>query len=410
MKKIAEKAIRNDSVYDAVVIGLGAVGSFALRALSKSKTNGRYLGVEGFELGHSHGSSHGATRIYRQAYFEHPNYVPWIKYSVSVFQELGVPLLVPSGCLIIEERNMAENSSEMPPYCMSSWEAAQEHSISVDYLNSERIKTQFPQFRHDSERAMVGLLESPATSGMVRCEEAMAAALKECSNIEIWEKTRVLSYECDKDGVVVRLQRGNTPTEIVCRKLLVSAGAWTGSLVPEWSQWLTPTRQLQGWIEVENRSLTEMPSWVWSSSKYPLPCYGLGGDPLSSPNMMKFGIHGRKQSIPDLASNSSKVTTSEISELTEAASWVFSDLLLDSVGLGQGRNMFQKIMPCIYTMTPDSNYLIGEPRKNVFCVAGLSGHGFKVAPALGQMMADYVDGADIADKWGTTFCSSNRFN
>jgi sarcosine oxidase len=71
-------------------------------------------------------------------------------------------------------------------------------------------------------------------------------------------------------------------------------------------------------------------------------------------------------------------------------------------------SFFAEAVPCLYTMTPDKNYLIGSPIPGVFCVAGLSGHGFKMTPALGQMMADYALGFDLKG-WHLDFCSPSRF-
>ena len=86
---------------DAVVIGCGGVGSFALRALARETKN--ILGIERFALNHAKGSSHGQSRIYRRAYFEHPNYVPWVDFSIQEFKKLEndnqVPILIESGVL-----------------------------------------------------------------------------------------------------------------------------------------------------------------------------------------------------------------------------------------------------------------------------------------------------------------------
>ena len=117
-------------MYDAVVVGLGGVGSFALRALSKGKSGGRFLGVERFSRGHVRGSSHGKTRIYRRAYFEHPNYVPWIEYSLSVFRELeqamNVSIMQQCGTLLMQPAESRQQ--QMPPlvasiveFCPRTW-------------------------------------------------------------------------------------------------------------------------------------------------------------------------------------------------------------------------------------------------------------------------------------------------
>ena len=116
--------------------------------------------------------------------------------------------------------------------------------------------------------------------------------------------------------------------------------------------------------------------------------------------------------IENLGSNPSAASPEEVKELGEAARLAFSDELLDGCAGGHSDQRlvnFAKVSPCIYTMTPDGHFLLGEPQKQVFCVAGLSGHGFKMAPTLGQMMADYAFGINVEERWGTTFCSPVRF-
>src|SRR5438874_11798335 len=72
--------------YDIVVCGLGAMGSAALYALARRGR--RVLGIEQFAPGHDRGSSHGATRIIRLAYWEHPSYVPLVRRAFELWRAL----------------------------------------------------------------------------------------------------------------------------------------------------------------------------------------------------------------------------------------------------------------------------------------------------------------------------------
>src|SRR6476659_5381583 len=74
------------ATYDAIVLGTGGVGSAALFHLARR--GARVLGIDRFAPGHDRGSSHGQTRLIRQAYFEHPDYVPMVLRAFDLWHEL----------------------------------------------------------------------------------------------------------------------------------------------------------------------------------------------------------------------------------------------------------------------------------------------------------------------------------
>src|SRR5579864_5526577 len=89
--------------YDAVVVGLGAMGSATAWALARRGV--RVLGIDQFAPGHTAGSSHGESRIIRQLYFEHPLYVPILRQAYALWAELegeaGLQLLCLGGGLTL---------------------------------------------------------------------------------------------------------------------------------------------------------------------------------------------------------------------------------------------------------------------------------------------------------------------
>jgi sarcosine oxidase len=184
------------TMWDAVVIGLGGVGSFALRALSQKKNSLaaadklNLLGLESFTRGHSLGSSHGGSRVYRHAYFEHPNYVPLLHYSTKEFRKLqeytGVKLLEECGTVIVEE----EKDGPIISGCL---ESSRQHGIPVERLSSEELKQRYPQFIFETN--MVGLLERGG--GFVRPERAIQSALQEAEaeGATIYEQVKVQSMK-----------------------------------------------------------------------------------------------------------------------------------------------------------------------------------------------------------------------
>jgi sarcosine oxidase len=415
-------------MYDAVVIGVGGVGSFALRALAKQHQSGCFLGIERFSRGHLRGSSHGKTRIYRRAYFEHPSYVPWIEFSLSTFRQLeltrNLSLMQECGTLLMQT---SDSSRQMPPLLQASWNSAQQHGIPVEYLSPAELSERYSQFQYQKTsptESTVGLLEP--TGGFLRPELAQEAALQEAEasgSVTIMENTTVLNFQeisglsptfielkIHTDGI-------SEPETIQTRRLLVCMGAWTGQLLPSWAPFLSVTRQLQGWIDISSSRTTKdkhlfgyehMPTWVMDTPAWPKPLYGVpcDSDDPHCKHWLKVGVHGRNHVLEDPSKNPEQVSLAEKSELRSASTHAFS---LDGQRQG-GNSGFVDIKPCMYTMTPDSNFLIGVPDgfKNVFGVAGLSGHGFKVTPALGQMMADFVLEKDM-QAWKLEFCSPSRF-
>ena len=531
----------SSSWYDAIVVGLGGVGSFALRGLARHGTGGHFLGLEQYRVcpednssgssnySNPHGSSHGKSRIYRQAYFEHPNYIPWLRYSVSEFHVLQdqylqqqqqtklenktnknhhhprnnddsinnckSPLLQECGTLIMEPCSSAQ-------YCQASLKSAKQHDISVEQLNDSDLRERFPQFNYDNVgEPMTGIYEP--NGGFVRPEKVLEAALLEAQQqpqprtttgdlgiggkVEIWQEATVLSWtylpetttsqgkplmevhieqkttttasttttvleeedaeqKQEEENVVVETHVVTTPC------LLVAAGAWTGHLLPTWAPYLKPHRQLQGWIDetspANNNSdnddnlfgFAHMPTCVMVTPSYPLHIYGVPADMASEDGNnscgVKVGIHGRTDFIANPSQNNSKmVSPTERQELNHAAqasvhpsAWrrhhnktkkmttmTTSTAASNGVSAASGDCSVHNIVPCMYTMTPDWHFLIGSPHPGVFAIAGLSGHGFKQVPALGQMMVHHALGMNLVEQQDLSlsdweFCSPTRFN
>lgn len=392
--------------WDAVVIGLGGVGSFALSALSKQSS--RVLGIERFVRGHDRGSSHGASRIYRQAYFEHPNYVPRIQYSIQEFQRLerihNIKLMQECGTLILDEPN-----GTVIPACLKS---ASQHGINVEKLSNDQLQERYPQFQCGN--ATVGLLEPGG--GFVRPEQAIKAALADAESrgATIWEETTVHSFgeieSSDGETIVeVVMERNNGTRQVVtCKSVIISAGSWAAELIPSWGNKLQVTRQFQAWVDVstaENPELyhpSNMPTWYMCTPKSRLPIYGIPADPESKqPAWIKVGLHLRTDVVDP---NNAPATLNDV-ELREA-----SDACRIAIRNG-GEMTLVSTKPCLYTMSPDEHFIIGPPKgsRRTYAVAGLSGHGFKMTPALGQMMADWALQQETTH-WKTDFVSPSRFD
>jgi sarcosine oxidase len=399
-------------MWDTVVLGLGGIGSFALRAVSKETKN--VLGIERFARAHSKGSSHGQSRIYRKAYFENPDYVPWINFSLKEFLKLqtetNTSIVNECGMLLVEE----EAKGELLEVSLAS---AKRHNVPIECLGVGELRERFPQFRYSE--GMVGVFEPGA--GFLRPERAIRAALQQAEENEatIWENTVVKSLQeipSDASGkishVEILVQHYNGEEELILAKsVLVAAGSWTSEIIPSFAPHLRVIRQLQTWVDVsslDHSSIYDsgnMPCFAISTPEWPLALYGIPVDSQCDGERyrtsIKFGIHGRNQ-IVDPNLNPPSVSHAELEEIKGAGRSFLNSRIGDLT--------IKDTVPCMYTMTKDQDFIVGVPEgyEKVCVVGGLSGHGFKMSPALGQILADFALERDLKP-WNGDFCSPARF-
>src|SRR5438105_927942 len=222
--------------YDAIVIGLGGMGSAAARELARR--GARVLGLEQFGLGHDQGSSHGHTRIIRQAYYEHPDYVPLVRRAYERWYDLeqrtGRHLLTECPCLSIG-----------PPdsrLITGVQESADRHRLSIEDLSADDLHRRYPAFRFDD--GYVGVLER--TAGFLYVDDCVAAHAREAVRLgaELRENEPVLSWEAGASGVGVQTAKGR----YAAGRLVLTAGPWAGRLLRQWGRPLTVMRQVPQWF------------------------------------------------------------------------------------------------------------------------------------------------------------------
>jgi sarcosine oxidase len=501
-------------LYDAIVIGLGGVGSFALRSLSKGKigrnkgnigsSGSRFLGIERYTIGHDLGSSHGHTRLFRHAYFEHPNYVPLCIKSTKMFQELSnwrlninlnndnkidkhnqkqkdeklIPLLEHCGVLVLSDGGVNGQSYDIIDRCANS---ATKFNIPIKIMNSNELQNEYGNSfcitdqnnNKNNNSSLKGLLEPDA--GFVRSELAIQYAIYDAlydhdhhdnkdsnennennnngnksntdiiENVEVTNISSVGNSEDDNNSSTqkeIYLVETSDGCKYKTKGVIVTAGAWTSKLIPELNPYLKVTRQIQAWFELptdkdddsnnnndNNTTTTTQPpsvGWFLDRDKDKLPLYGIPPDPLSNDRrvLSKIGLHGRDDVInPD--DDRTQVTKEEIQEI--------SDTIKDWIPEAANPQNIIETKACLYTMTPDEHFILdnvsnirkvllkkmtkGETQddesssslsssasnnnnkyNNIWCVAGLSGHGFKMTPALGEAVADLVMTEEEGDK------------
>ena len=358
--------------FDVIVIGVGSMGSAACYHLARRGV--RVLGLEQFDIPHALGSGHGQSRMIRLAYYEHPDYVPLLRRSYELWDELGEEL----GRSIIHVTGGAFFGPPGSQVLEGSLRSVREHGLPHDLLDSVEAMRRFPQFVVPDDYQCL----HDHHAGLVLPERAIAghAELALRRGAELHGREAVTSWERDGDGVIVRTTKG----EYAAAKVIFCGGAWTDRLVRDLGVPLVVTRQPMGWVWPKAPSqfeLGQMPVWFIEhrdgSNHYGFPM--LPGTPG-----LKLAMH-----VPG-ATTAADAADREMHPSDEAD---LRGLLRRHIPQADGPLLSMRI--CLYTNSPDGHFIIGPHpvHDNVILACGFSGHGFKFATVMGQALAELaIDG------------------
>lgn len=357
-----------DSTYDVLIAGLGAMGSATAAELARRGV--KVLGLDRHAPPHSLGSSHGESRIIREAYFEDPLYVPMVQRSYELWRALekssGARLLLETGGLMIGQPDSA--------LIEGARRSAEMHRLPHTMLTAAEVLARFPALH--PEQDMVAVLEPRA--GILFPEACISAQLGEARRhgAELRFDEPVLSWESDGDFVRVFTRRA----ECRARQMVVAAGAWVGSLLPCLDSPFRIERQVLHWFEPTRDVAAFGPKrcpihlWQFDDGRffYGFPDLGTG---------VKASFHhaGETTTADGVRRD---VSGSEIDAVRAA--------LRRFMPAADGAARASEV--CLYTNTPDEHFLIdrhpGEPR--VLVASPCSGHGFKFAPVVAEILSDLV--------------------
>ncbi|HAF09895.1 MAG TPA: N-methyl-L-tryptophan oxidase [Chloroflexi bacterium] len=366
---------------DAIVIGLGADGSAAAAHLAGR--GARVLGLEAFARGHTNGSSGGLTRVIRLAYYEHPDYVPLLKRAWQLWRDLeaatGEQLLKQTGGVYVGPRD-----GELVG---GSLRSAREHGLEHELLDPAGLRARLPLFRFDAD--WWGLAE--ATAGYLLPDRCIAAhlALAERHEAELRFEERVLSWARDGGGVRVTTDRGTHRAA----KLVIAAGAWNARLLPAIAPLLQVKRVPLFWFEpvAERDALATLPVYIVDSG-LGHGCYGF---PYLADQGLKIATHGAgTPADPDTVDREAHPDD----ELPIRA------FIKDRLPVADGPVRMTKI--CMYTVTPDEHFIV-DVDEPVAYASACSGHGFKFASVMGEVLADLALEGTTRHPIG--FLSASRF-
>ena len=377
--------------FDTIVIGLGAMGSAATYQLAKR--GNKVLGIDQFSPPHTQGSSHGDTRITRQAIGEGAEYVPLVLRSYEIWDEIGKAtgkkiLNITGGLIMSSVEKSIHHGNNFFNQTVAS---AEKYNIEHTLLNANQIRKRFPQFKlQGNER---GYFEEKA--GYLRpelcIETQLELAKKYGAELVLNEKVISFTPTDSKEGIFIKTDKD----EYEAGKVIIAAGSWISQLLGrKLGQYFSVYRQVLYWFDVEDTisqfETPNFPVWIWEfgnseeDAMYGFPAIdGLrGGVKLASEQYSAV-------TNPDTVSR--EVTEQDIRNMYQKyVQYHFNGL----------SNRCVKSVACLYTVTPDHKFVIDihPDFPQVIIASPCSGHGFKHSAGIGEVLAQLAtDGKSEID-------------
>lgn len=355
------------TTFDAIIAGAGTMGSAAAWAFSRR--GARVLMLDRFAPPHERGEHHGRQRVFRTAYFESPRYVTLAQRAGVLWRQLeverAVPLLDMVGCRYLGPPGGAIISGVRA--------ASHAHSLACDAFQSPAPFNAPPGYaclhEHDA--------------GFVRCESAVAAMLEvaQARGAAVRVHEPMESWSANGRTVRVRTHAG----EYAAGGLVLACGPWAARATDGLGVPLHVTRQVQAWVR-PSCAPARLPQTCWLVDMGDGRClYGFPFDRRHGTMKFAWHIKGPPISDAELDTPSTPPTAAEIADLRAGLLAV----------LPQAAGEIEASV-CRYTNSPDDHFIIDRHRQhaNVAVACGFSGHGFKFAPAVGELLADLIDHAD----------------
>ncbi len=359
------------STYDVAVVGLGGMGSAIVAHLAASGL--RVIGFERFEPLHTYGSSHGESRIIREAYYEDRSYVPLVRRAFELWRELETESQTP----ILRTTGMLYTARADGRSVRGVLESSRQYDISVQTLDPLDVKRRFPMIRPLPDE--ISLFEPGA--GFLVPELAIQAHFKRAvrHGAELHFGLTLRSWERSaqaRDLIELTLANG---APLRASRVVLSLGPWAESLPGGWQPPVRAHRVVAAWFAPSSDAfhIGRMPVFSLEragipGSLYGVPDYGAG---------LKAALHDPGEFVaPDRIDRA--VQPQDIKAVQAP---------LEAFMPGAGAAWLRANV-CMYAMTPDEAFIIGaHPNDpNVTVVAGFSGHGFKFTSVVGEIVTDLV--------------------
>jgi len=373
------------SEYDAIVIGVGGMGSATVYELARRGL--RVLGLERYDIPHNMGSSHGVNRIIRLAYSEHPSYVPLLRRAYQRWRDLqaecGERVLFITGSV---DAGAADGRT-----VAGSIRSCELHDLPHEVLDAVELHRRFPGYRLPPD--MVGVHQ--ADGGFVLSERAIVNYVEaaHARGAEVHAREAVLGWDASESGVSVR----TASSTYRAPRLVLTAGSWAGAMLPALAPLARPERQVLLWTQPnrpEYFKLGAFPVFNLESPEghfYGFPIYIVPG--------FKIGKYHHREEQVDPDAMDRECHPEDEAAVREGIRGYFPD--------ANGPTMAMRT--CLFTNSPDEHFILdhhpSSPRVTI--AAGFSGHGFKFCSVVGEIMADLA--IDGETKWDLELFRLSRF-
>lgn len=354
--------------YDVVVMGVGGMGSATLYHLARRGVS--VCGIEQYEIAHDRGSSHGDTRIIRKAYFESPEYVPLLHRGYELWAELEAA----SGCALFEQCGFitcGQPESEAIR-CLEACYGA--HDVAHERLSEEETRERYPQLR--LQEGSVSFLDP--FGGFLRVEDCVRCHADQARHegADLFVGETVLSWDAGDDGVVVR----TSERELRAETLVITAGAWAARELNDLGVKTDVWRKVVFWYDspnIDDFGMDRFPTFYVDTD------YGqFYGFPAFDETGLKVAEHADFTLVDDPAMLECDLLPGDEPPISAFLADVFPSMEPERI----------KHAVCMYTVTPDHHFVIDlhPEHSNVVIGAGFSGHGFKFASVVGEVLADFA--------------------
>jgi len=361
-----------DASYDVIVVGIGGVGSAALYYLARWGLD--VLGIERYDVPHGMGSSHGGPRLFRVVHQEHPSYVPLARRAAEHWSTLEEEA----------ERTIFRRTGSLHPgdpdgdYVERIRESADKHDLDLRTYDAATVGERFPAY--DLPEDHVALFQPDG--GFLVPEQCIAAHVERAHNhnATVHGRERVLHWEDTGKDIQLETDKGTYRAD----RVVVTVGSWTGKMFPDIGKWIVPERRVIAWFQphdphhFEPANFPPFRTGDERTAVYGFPTHDRPG----------FKI-GRVPPMPDVV---------DPDELQREPTRQEEDLLRREVEryFPTGAGPTLSLRTCMITRSRDEHFLVGRhpDHSRVALGAGFTGHGFMLASAIGEILADVtVDGS-----------------
>ncbi|MGH3358326.1 MAG: N-methyl-L-tryptophan oxidase [Nocardioidaceae bacterium] len=350
------------------VVGTGSIGSMALWQLAKAGVSA--IGFEQYGIAHDQAAAGGESRIFRTAYLEGAEYVPLLQRAHDLWRELesesGRDLLRLNGGLMIGNRDSD---------AMRNVQASiDEFGLSHEVLDGATMAERYPQHRMTGDE--IAILDHRA--GVLRPEFAVAAAAYRARELgaEVVSHTRVTAVEPGPDGVTVR----TADRDYNVGQAVVTAGPWTARFAPGLKPHVRPKRLVMTWYQAREPRMWEPDACpIFIRNAEDVHVFGI---PTLDGGSVKVAPHADYGEFDDGDDLDRNVDVAELARINAAVTRYLPGLIPEPV----------RVSAYMDAYTPDGQGLVGRApgTENVWLLGAFSGHGFKMAPAFGQVASDLV--------------------